>query len=299
MLKRIGFATQQSSPIGSSDDYLAREALESQGYTPIPLVWEQTTSAETLQQLRLSGIVIRSCWDYHLRQGAFLNWLSAVTGAGIPLLNSARVTRWNLDKHYLRELHSARVPIPKTVWVERGDVCDLSSLMTSHQLSEVVVKPCVSLSAFETHRIALRDAATFQAEFEALTSQRDMMVQAFVPEVLTSGEISLVFFRNQFSHAVRKVPRPGDFRVQSEHGGQSVPYVPSERLVSQAEQMLEAVKAIEPVSLTYARVDGVVVEDILQLMELELIDPFLFLSSSEGAPERFGRAIVQSLHDVS
>jgi hypothetical protein len=45
----------------------------------------------------------------------------------------------------------------------------------------------------------------------------------------------------------------------------------------------------------YARVDGVVDEDRFLLMELELIEPMLFLADHPDAPTRFAEAIADAM----
>ena len=97
-------------------------------------------------------------------------------------------------------------------------------------------------------------------------------------DILTTGEVSLVYVLDRYSHAVRKTPAAGDFRVQSDHGGSAHPHDPDDPVLQQANAVVDAVRRRFPTSAClYARVDGVVQDGQLLLMEIELIDPELFV----------------------
>lgn len=290
-MKRIGFATQASAPEGSPDDFRAAPLLAAAGYEVVPVVWEALLSVEALAAEKLSAVVIRSCWDYHLKTQAFLDWVRLVAATGLPVLNSSAITCWNMDKHYLRELSEKGVSIPRTVWLETGSQGSLASVLELHHFDAVVVKPCVSLGAFQTWRSSRAEAAAHEADFQTLVAERAIMVQEFMPEILMEGEVSLLFFGGEFSHAVRKRARSGEFRIQQHFGGVASRFEPTPTLLKQARQVLETVG--EP--LTFARVDGVEVNGELKLMELELIDPYLFLELDAESPARFARAVIQAL----
>ena len=117
------------------------------------------------------------------------------------------------------------------------------------------------------------------------------MVQPFLPAIVMEGEWSLCFFGGQYSHAVLKRPRPGDFRVQADHGGQYTAAEPPPRLVEEADAALRAAGR----RTLYARVDGCVVDGVFRLMELELLEPGLFLSTDPGAGARFAEAVIQAV----
>ena len=155
----------------------------------------------------------------------------------------------------------------------------------------MVLKPQISLSAFGTFRASLATADALQERFDMLTAERAMMVQTFLPEVISQGELSFVFLGGRHSHTVRKLPRSGDFRVQKDHGGSRELVEAAPALVVEAERMLAAAGA----PLLYARVDVVETAGGLVLMELEAIDPELLLGFMPGAPERFAEAIVAAV----
>jgi hypothetical protein len=201
-------------------------------------------------------VAVRSCWDYHLRVAEFDAWIERVARV-TTLINAPSLLRWNLHKSYLLGLAAQGVRIP-----------------ASQLVRNVVIKPAVSASAYQTHY--LRD---------------DALVQEFVSEVATAGEWSLLFFDGAFSHAVLKRPRADDFRVQEELGGSATPQIPPETLIEFARGVLALVQPM-PV---YARVDLVERDAGITLMELELIEPSLFLRADPDATERFVAALLRQL----
>jgi len=117
------------------------------------------------------------------------------------------------------------------------------------------------------------------------------MVQPFLDAIGIEGEWSLVFFAGEFSHAVLKRPAPGDFRVQDEHGGTAAPGRPPAGVIESARRALEAVS--EP--WIYARVDGCAPGGVFQLLELEMLEPTLYLDTGPEPAGHFARTIVAAL----
>jgi glutathione synthase/RimK-type ligase-like ATP-grasp enzyme len=285
-MKRVAFTTCAAIPLLDEDDHLAIAPLRERGVEVVPWIWDAPEAPRDLD-----AVVHRSCWDYHTKPAAFLSWLDALAASGLPSWNPAPLLRWNVDKRYLRDLAARGARIPETVWIEKGERVDLAALLRAHELDEVVIKPQISLSAFGTFRASRASAAAAQPQLDALVAERGMMVQAFLPAIVDRGELSLVFLGGQHSHTVRKTPRAGDFRVQNDHGGTRKLEEPTPSLIAAAAQVIEAAAA----PLLYARVDFVETSEGLVLMELEAIDPALFLAFSPGAPERFADSIARAL----
>jgi len=237
------------------------------------------------------GVVVRSCWDYHHRLEEFLAWVAWLERAGIPLWNPPAVLRWNSHKGYLRDLAARGVPIVPTRWLGRGEPVDLPMLLEDAGWRDAVMKPAVSASASGTWRTSTEAAAGDQARLGELLRAGDVMVQPFVSEVRDRGEWSILFLGGQLSHAVLKRPAEGDYRVQWEFGGRAVTAAPPPTLVADAEAVMAAVPG-DPV---YARVDGVERDGRLVLMELELIEPHLFLGWDDGAAGRLAGGLLALL----
>ncbi len=213
---------------------------------------------------------IRSTWDYAPRHREFLDWTARAAGA-TRLWNPGPVVTWNSHKSYLLELGRAGVAIVPTVLVEAAEPLDLAGLMDERGWSEVVVKPAVSAGAVGASRVARPDAPTWSVA-DQTRSAPDRLVQPLVAEV-ADGEVSLVAVEGRVTHAVRKVPAPGDFRVHAHLGGTEMVHQPTAAELALASAALGAVG--EP--LLYARIDCLTTPDGPVLMELELIEPSLFL----------------------
>ena len=282
-MKRIGFVTSAELRGLTPDDRSVVPVLAERGIQVVPVVWTEPLPG------RLDAFVLRSTWDYHLQLPAFLTWVDAIESSGVPLFNRPPTLRWNVDKKYLLEVEARGVPIVPTRHAARGSSVELTGLLQDAGWAEAVVKPSVSGGAFETWRAGTSqaDAVRFARQLETM----DCLVQPFVPELISEGEWSLLFFRGVFSHGVVKRPRRGDFRVQEEFGGVVLAAEPAPAIVDAATRALGAAGQ----ETLYARVDGVVRGGRFEVMELELVEPSLFLGRSPGAAERFAHALVESL----
>jgi glutathione synthase/RimK-type ligase-like ATP-grasp enzyme len=275
---RIALATYAKLPTLNDDDRLLVPALAALGVTAVPAVWDSTGACWD----EFQGVLIRSSWDYHLRAPEFLAWIERLERAGVAVWNPGDLLRWNHHKRYLRDLAAHGVVTVPTRWLAQGEAADLRAVLADAGWREAVVKPAVSASAFGTWRTSTKTATADRARLDELLGEGDVMVQPLLSEVGDVGEWSMLFLGGQFSHAVLKRPAPGDYRVQWEFGGSAVSAGPADELVADAERVIAAVPG-EPL---YARVDGVERDGRLVLMELELIEPHLFLGWDNGAAGR-------------
>ena len=282
-MKRIALATAAKLPTLNDDDRLLIPALAELGFTAVPAVWD----APDVCWDECHAVLVRSCWDYHHRLEEFLAWVTRLERADVPLWNPPAVLRWNSHKSYLRDLAARGVPIVPTRWLARGRRVGLARLLRDEGWSDAVVKPAVSASATDTWRTSAATAGADQSRLEDLLWVGDVMVQPFIAEVRDPGEWSIIFFGGRFSHAVLKQPAEGDYRVQWEFGGAAVTKAPPSRLLADAQAVMVAV----PGNPLYARVDGVERDGRLMLMELELIEPHLFLGWDAGATGRLAVAL--------
>jgi glutathione synthase/RimK-type ligase-like ATP-grasp enzyme len=217
-------------------------------------------------------------------------WLAAVDdwdAAGLPLLNPPSVLRWNVDKIYLQRLADAGAPIAPTAWLDAGDPELAEAARQAHGWDEAVIKPRRSGGSYRTERLRAGQLAAFEP------FNGPAMLQPFLPAVGTTGETSLVYFNGVFSHAVAKVARAGDFRVQPDWGGHVRAVTPDPDEFAAAEA---ALAAIDEGPLLYARVD--LVRDLHGkpvVMELELLEPDLYLGEEIQAQTRFAEAVMARL----
>ncbi|WP_296814460.1 transporter [Brevundimonas sp.] len=221
-------------------------------------------------------------WGYHRDHARWLEATHAWEAAGLPVMNPPSVLRWNSDKSYLQRLGEAGAPAVPTLHVDGVDAVALDQARARFGVGSLVVKPAVSASAYRTLRLGPGDPLDGAPDGAA-------MVQPYLPAIETDGETSLIFLGGRFSHAIRKVAKPGDFRVQPEWGGLISAVEPSAAEHDAAAAILKAVE--EP--LLYARIDLVPGLDGRPLMmEAELIEPDLYLGYDEGAPRRFAQAVL-------
>ena len=283
----VAFATSEAWSTLTPDDRLAADALIRRGIDVVPAVWSDPSVPWTSHD----AIVIRSTWDYHLRPSEFGAWIDMLEQDGCAVWNPCPLLRWNANKRYLADLEARGVPIVPTAWIPVATPAALRDVMEARGWNDVVVKPAISATAYGTRRVTRGDAELGAALPETGASQGEVLVQPFLSEIETAGEWSLMFLGGSFSHAVRKRPTPGDFRVQSEYGGSAVAQRAPPSVIAAAERVLAAVDG----PWLYARVDGVEAGDGFRLMELEMLEPLLFLKTDAGAAARFASAILAAL----
>lgn len=281
---RIAIATCAAYPELKGDDEMLGEALRRRGCEAESIIWDEDGVAWEDFDLCL----VRSTWDYHEKHGEFLAWTRRVEAAA-TLHNPADLIAWNSDKRYLRQLAKAGVPTVPTLWVERGADIDLESELAERGWQEAVVKPVVDLGAKNLRRARADEA---QRALATVLERQEAMVQPFLPSLESEGELSLIYIDGKFSHAVRKHPAAGDFRVQSIWGGTVTPENPEPQHVEVAQRALAQLD--EPP--LYARID--LVTDLAgnpALIELELIEPNLYLHTDPAAADRLASAVLTRL----
>ena len=282
-MKRCAFLTMDNLEGFVSDDELAIEPLAAFGWQAELISWRQTA----VPWRTFDAVIIRTTWDYQNDPQAYLSVLEAINRS-TRLENSLSLVRWNMHKSYLRDLEQRGIGIVPTVWGKDLLHKRLGALFQEQQVEEVVIKPVIGANADDTFRLArTADRAVF-AQVEAVFGNKAFMAQPFMPGIIEEGEFSLFFFGGDYSHAILKSPESEDFRVQEEHGGKIQAIEAETPLVNRARA---AVGVIEPAPL-YARVDLVRTDgDDFVVMELELIEPSLYLRMDADAPARFADAI--------
>ncbi|WP_044510432.1 RimK family alpha-L-glutamate ligase [Hymenobacter sp. DG25B] len=266
------------------EDLLLERDLRARGHQVSVVVW----SDETVAWGQYEAVVLKSPWDYFDRVAEFYQWLNRLEAEGIPLLNPVATVRWNADKRYLLEMQEAGVPIVPTRWLARGTQFQPGTLFAGLQTEQLIVKPAVSGGAKNTFSLTPVQAMEQAAHLTALLAEEDFLAQPFLPEIQTGGEWSLIYLGGRYSHCVLKLPKSGDFRVQHYLGGSIAPTTPPAAVQQAADAIMQRFGA----GCLYARVDGVVVNGEFLLMELELIEPFLYLDSASGSWTRYEQALV-------
>ena len=279
--------TYDARPEPTDDDRLLADELSARGVVVHAMPWSDPTARWSA----FDSVVVRSPWDYFLRAGEFHAWLDRLDADGARMHNDVRILRWNADKSYLRDLEARGIPVIPTLWLDRGDATSLAELRRVRGWAELVVKPTVSGGAHRTWRATVDSQTADDTRLAEMTGEFPVMVQPLIGEIEREGEWSLVFFAGRYSHAVLKRPRSGDFRVQREHGGTIEAAEPSASMIAAAERAIAAIPFGGATPL-YARVDGCVVDDEFLLMELEVLEPELFLRCAPESATRLADALL-------
>ncbi len=234
--------------------------------------------------------VFRSTWDYLEKPGPFNEWLEHVRDK-LPLVNPYEVIKWNQEKRYLLELAEKGVMTVPTLFVERSTQAELERLFSELACDELVIKPAMSAGGVDTFRVSKAGAKAFEPKFQSLIAAKTMMVQPFLPAIVEQGELSLIVIDGRFTHAVRKLAKAGEFRVQDDHGGYAVAHTASEVEKRIAEEVVRAC----PEKLHYARVDVIDVDGLLIVMEVELFEPELLFRFNRLAGEKLAASVMRRL----
>jgi len=287
LASRITLVTYKDLPELDPDDHLLRDALRRRGHEVLSAVWNDSdfdwSSAGTS--------IIRSTWDYHLHYHDFRAWLER-TASLTRLLNPPELLRWNCNKQYLRELEAKGLPVIKTCFVSKFDSLDaLAAVLAERDWSEFIVKPTVGLATSGVKKMRNDKQGMEEAlpHLMHLLETSEAMIQEFLPSIYDYGERALVYIDGEFSHAVRKTAFQA-LAVAGRAGERSVPASPEEKELAGA-----VIKAL-PLCPLYARVD--LVRDRSNqpvLLELELVEPSLFLQTNPQAAEALALAVERCL----
>ncbi|HKX86384.1 MAG TPA: ATP-grasp domain-containing protein [Flavobacterium sp.] len=250
----------------------------------VPAVWDD----QSIDWTQFDYLVFRNTWDYFEKETAFNHWLNHIENLGIKCLNSIDIIKQNKHKFYLRELEKEGIKIIPTLFIDKTPNLKLQEIIPSNW-KKVVIKPAFSGGAYQTSVFEIQDIEKINQEYLSIASEKELLLQEFIPEIQSLGETSFIFFNKKFSHCVNKKPIKGDFRVQLQFGGQYSLINPNPELIAKA---LKVVKTFQS-DLLYARVDGIIMNGELHLMEIECIEPDLYFAMSEGSHERFVQAILE------
>jgi hypothetical protein len=286
-VRRIAFLTMHDPSGFVIDDELAVLPLARCGIRVETIPWDRPG----IDWRQYALVVIRSTWDYQHKAREFLDVLEGIERLGVRLDNGSEIVRWNMQKSYLRDLAGRGVEIVPTFWREglrRGELVPLFEELRS---DEGVIKPVMSSNAQGAWRLDAKRARELAPEIEAYFAGRPLMMQPFERGITEEGEFSLVYLNGQHSHSLLKTPRRGDFRVQEEHGSAIVAITPEPALREAGDAAIAAVGQ----KLLYARVDLVRSGNAFRVMELELVEPSMYLRIEPGAPDRFADAIASRL----
>ena len=262
---------------------LLKSAFEAQGLKVDITYWDNPT----YEWQETKSVLFRTIWDYFERFDEFWEWLEQVK-TKTRLINSYELIKWNIDKHYLKDLSSWGIETVPTYFADKGCNMKLHEIAKRNQWKDLVIKPAISASAFKTYKILANEIQANEKLFNSLVQERNMLVQPYFETITQLGEASLMVFDGKFTHAILKKAQPGDFRVQDDFGGTVHNYIPTKAEINFAEKVFETCKT-KPV---YGRVDIVWDNDKnFYLSELEILEPELWIRNYPKCAERIAEAV--------
>lgn len=258
-----------------TEDNLLKTELEKLGLRVIKKAWD--SSSFNWSETRFA--IFRSTWDYFDKFRDFKTWLEKVK-EDTTFINSYELINWNLDKKYLIELNKKGINIPTSEVITKEDNLTLACLFKKYNFNEAIIKPTISGAARETYRITKNNFYDYENKFFDLKSKEDLIFQEFLNNIISQGEISLIFIGRKYTHAVKKIAKEGDFRVQDDHGGRVEVYNATNEEILFAKDCLEKC----PTLPIYSRVDIIYDnKNEICLGEIEIIEPELWFRNNKNA----------------
>ena len=272
-----------------SEDRILQTALEERGMQVRRKAWDD----KNMDWTQTKCAIFRATWDYFHRFEEFSKWLETASQETM-LINPPSTIQWNIDKHYLLDLEEKGIPIVPSEICKQGDSRSLQEWCDSLGGEKWVLKPTISGAARHTYLIDRDNVKQHEKIFSDLIEKEDMMLQPFMEHILTEGEVSLMVMNGKYTHAIKKIAKEGDFRVQDDFGGSVHKYSPSKEEVLFAER---AIAACDPMPL-YGRVD-MLRDNTGQwvLGELELIEPELWFREHPAAADPLANGIHRILSE--
>lgn len=268
-----------------TEDALLGDALSNLGLSVTRINWDDEQFDWTSTQF----VLFRTTWDYFDRYDEFSVWLENVN-TKTTLINPKSLIYWNIDKHYLLDLEAQGIRIPPTKFVSKNSSLSLNDLISNTGWQDFILKPVVSGAARHTYKIARSETHQFEKLFTSLIATESMMIQEYQHQITTKGEVAFMIFGGQFSHAVLKKAKSGDFRVQDDFGGTVEEYQASDDEIQFAEK---CVQNIQPLPI-YARVDVIWDNQNLPCVgEIELIEPELWFRMDKNSASKCAQQIAQ------
>jgi len=266
------------------EDNLLIRALENKGVKVLKKDWRDTS----FNWNNTKYAIFRTTWDYFNKYNEFISWINE-TKNKTNFINSTDVILWNIDKHYLQDLKNNGINIASSIFIEKGDDITLEKLFKMTRWDEAVIKPTVSGAALNTYRINENNFSNHELLFKKLVKKESFIFQEFLQNIISEGEISLIMIAGEYTHAVRKIAKKGDFRVQDDHGGKVEIYQANYNEIKFAKNCINQCPSLP----AYARVDIVYDnKNQISLSELELIEPELWFRNNPSSAAKLSEELI-------
>ena len=268
-------------------DKLLIEPMKKIGWIAEEISWRN----ENVNWNDYDAVIVRSTWDYQNDSEKFIGVLEKINNVS-HLENDLDLMKWNMNKNYLFDLEQKGIKIVDTIWEKNFNTNLAHEYFEKLDTDEIIIKPNISANADNTFRLTREKLNKNLEQLEKIFAVREFMVQPFLKNIIDEGEYSLFYFNGQFSHSVLKKPKENDFRVQEEHGGNIQPFKVASELILIAENIIKKLSTIP----LYGRVDLVRDnQNQFALIELELIEPSLYLNKDDQSSLRFVKAFEEKI----
>ncbi len=281
---KIAILTCQNIPNLNESDQLLIPSLKKNNIDAKAVIWNDPY----INWYDFDVLIFRNTWDYYEKQIEFDLWLEKIEKLGIKTLNSISIINQNKHKFYLQDFEKQGIKILPTIFINKTENLNLSSIIPNHW-KKAVIKPAYSGGSYQTELFNIEDINQINQQYISIASEKELLLQEFMPEIKTLGETSFIFFNKKFSHAVNKQAVNGDFRIQQQFGG----------IYTLIEVNLEIINKVQKIvntfseNLLYCRVDGIIIDNELHLMEVECLEPDLYFNLAEGSIEKFIESIIE------
>lgn len=273
-MKTVALVTFKKMSSLSPNDKLLIPPFQKQGFTVYAVPWEE----KNISWKNFDLVILRSCWNYYLEFAKFSSWLRSLHEKKVNLWNPLPAVLWNLKKTYLWEMQKRGITIVPSFLYKKEEY-NPEDILSKNQSEIFIVKPTIGASGYNLWKIKRADLKKKGKLIENLFKKTpEIIIQPFLEEITKEGEYSFIFLGGKYSHTVLKKPKRGEFRTNERFGAHVIKIFPSPFLLNQAQKIYHAI----PFSLLYARIDAICLKNILYLMELELIEPYLYLDKKSA-----------------
>ncbi|NJM79236.1 MAG: hypothetical protein HC854_05695 [Flavobacterium sp.] len=283
-MTKVALLTCEKFPLLTPSDQLLIPALAKHKIQAKVEIWDNAS----VNWINYDYLIFRNTWDYYEKEQQFNLWLDQIEKLGIKTLNSLDIIQENKHKFYLKDLQEKGVNIIPTLFQKKTNQLDLKSIIPKHW-KKIVIKPAFSAGSYLTEVFDATEIENINSKYTSIASQKELLIQEFKSEIKIEGETSFLFFNKQFSHCVNKKPAENDFRIQVQFGGKYTLIQPSKALIEQAQKIVN----LFPENLLYTRVDGIIIDNQIHLMEVECIEPDLYFTLAPNALDKFVTSILE------
>ena len=281
---KIALLTCSNLPNLNLPDQQLIPALAKHNITAIPAIWDDIS----INWNQFDYLIFRNTWDYYEKESQFKSWLNYIQSQKIKTLNTVETINKNKHKFYLKEFQQQDITILPTLFIEKTNSLNLSKLIPTHW-KKAVIKPAFSAGSYQTQLFDIDSVETINQQYKTIAQEKELLLQCYMPQIVSEGETSFIFFNKKFSHCVNKKPAQGDFRIQVQFGGTYTVIYPTQDLIHQAQKIVDTFSE----KLLYARVDTIIINNQLHLMEVECIEPDLYFNLSENSLGNFVTALLE------